>query len=336
MAKRILLLAFAFLALSPVFAQKDAKKSPKTGSGKAEDSGSKDALCPNPSRKGLKSLITTDGLEYYFFKRDANGKKARLGDIITMHITYKNHKDSVVGTTHQMGAPMPKKAEVPPYKGSLEDGLFMVSPGDSVVFFVPVDSVLKQVPKQHWPPFVIAGTKLAFEISVVDINTEEELKQKEKQELLDFAKKSGYNPIVTPSGLVYAITQQGTGAQAQPGDQVTVHYTGKLLDGKKFDSSVDRGTPFDFKLGAHQVIQGWDEGIALLKEGTKAVLIIPARLGYGERGSPPTIPPNAPLCFDVELIKTKAPEPPKAEEPAKLEPSPAKETPAEPKGKKKK
>jgi peptidylprolyl isomerase len=100
-------------------------------------------------------------------------------------------------------------------------------------------------------------------------------------------------------------TVVGTGAQPQKGQTVTVHYTGYLVDGKKFDSSVDRGQPFSFVLGASQVIKGWDEGLATMKVGGKRRLTIPPELGYGPSGSPPVIPPNAVLIFDVELLSVK-------------------------------
>ena len=97
----------------------------------------------------------------------------------------------------------------------------------------------------------------------------------------------------------------GTGAEAVSGKSITVHYTGTLTDGTKFDSSVDRGTPFTFNLGAGDVIQGWDKGFAGMKVGGKRKLTIPSALGYGERGAGASIPPNATLIFDVELLKVQ-------------------------------
>jgi len=112
-------------------------------------------------------------------------------------------------------------------------------------------------------------------------------------------------PTVTASGLKIIDIQEGTGAVAQAGRAVTVHYTGWLTDGKKFDSSLDRGRPFAFVLGQGRVIKGWDEGVAGMKVGGKRRLIIPPALGYGDRGSPPAIPPGAELIFDVELLDVK-------------------------------
>jgi FKBP-type peptidyl-prolyl cis-trans isomerase FkpA len=109
----------------------------------------------------------------------------------------------------------------------------------------------------------------------------------------------------TASGLQYADLVVGEGSSANPGQKVAVHYTGWLTDGKKFDSSVDRGTPFEFDLGKGNVIKGWDEGVAGMRIGGKRKLIIPPDLGYGARGAGGVIPPNATLVFDVELLDVK-------------------------------
>jgi len=109
----------------------------------------------------------------------------------------------------------------------------------------------------------------------------------------------------TAGGVLYQDVEKGTGLEATPGHQVQVHYTGWLPNGRKFDSSHDRGTPLDFMLGAGQVIRGWDEGVAGMKIGGKRKLTIPANLGYGARGAGGVIPPNATLIFDVELLGVK-------------------------------
>jgi FKBP-type peptidyl-prolyl cis-trans isomerase len=108
--------------------------------------------------------------------------------------------------------------------------------------------------------------------------------------------------VTTPSGLKYVDQVVGTGEAAVAGQNVSVHYTGWLENGKKFDSSVDRGQPFSFPLGAGRVIKGWDEGVQGMKVGGKRKLTIPSDLGYGSRGAGGVIPPNATLVFDVELL----------------------------------
>ncbi|MBI5473182.1 MAG: FKBP-type peptidyl-prolyl cis-trans isomerase [Ignavibacteriae bacterium] len=109
----------------------------------------------------------------------------------------------------------------------------------------------------------------------------------------------------TKSGLQYVEILEGAGTSPESGNKVTVHYTGYLVNGKKFDSSVDRKQPFTFVIGYGQVIKGWDEGVASMKVGGKRKLIIPPALGYGKQGAGGVIPPNSDLIFDVELISTK-------------------------------
>ncbi len=133
--------------------------------------------------------------------------------------------------------------------------------------------------------------------------------EKAKGESASYFEELKKNPAIksTPSGLYYEVIAEGTGPKPKPTDTVKVHYTGKLVDGTKFDSSVDRGEPAEFPLNG--VIPGWTEGLQLVGVGGKLKLHIPSQLGYGEQGAGGMIPPNATLVFDVELLEIKAPEP---------------------------
>ena len=117
--------------------------------------------------------------------------------------------------------------------------------------------------------------------------------------------RTGGTEVTTASGLKYVDLAEGTGPSPQTGQTVSVNYTGTLENGTKFDSSYDHGRPFEFRIGTGSVIKGWDEGLMSMKVGGKRRLTIPANLGYGLRGSPPNIPPNATLIFDVELLSIK-------------------------------
>lgn len=157
-------------------------------------------------------------------------------------------------------------------------------------------------------------TEEQIQKAILDFNQEMRTKQLEKQNELGkmnkeasekFLQENSTKPgvKVTPSGLQYVITKEGTGKTPSATDIVKVHYTGTLIDGTKFDSSVDRGEPIEFPLNG--VIPGWTEGLQLMKEGGKAMLYIPPALGYGDRGAGGVIGPNAALIFEVELLEVK-------------------------------
>jgi cyclophilin family peptidyl-prolyl cis-trans isomerase len=180
--------------------------------------------------------------------------------------------------------------------------------GQSVVNAIAQDDTMRTVKIVR-----VGKAAKAFDAVKAFTNGEENLKKKQEEaNKLAFAAwdakvKAKYpNAIRTASGLYYTIDSPGTGPLAQPGQTVVAHYTGTLFDdGKKFDSSVDRGQPFEFPLGQHRVIAGWDEGFALLKIGTKGKLLIPYQLAYGDRGAGGAIPPKADLIFEVQMLGVK-------------------------------
>lgn len=130
-------------------------------------------------------------------------------------------------------------------------------------------------------------------------------REKLSPEDLEFVQKKWPEAKKTGTGLRYVIVKEGTGDLAKPGDLVSVLYRGSLLDGKVFDSAQDPSMPFTFRLGRNQVIQGWDQGLQLLKKGGKMLLIVPSELAYGSRGNGPEIPRNAPLVFEIDLLDVK-------------------------------
>ncbi|MFW8602051.1 peptidylprolyl isomerase [Desulfobacterota bacterium M19] len=127
-------------------------------------------------------------------------------------------------------------------------------------------------------------------------------KEKKAQAVARIIARKWPGAVTTPSGLKYVVIKKGHGDTPKPGTMLTVNYTGRLLDGTKFDSSVDRGRPFRFPVGMHRVIKGWDEAFSGMRKGEKRILIIPPQLAYGSRGAGRVIPPDATLVFDVELI----------------------------------
>ena len=274
------------------------------------------------SCKGQKT--TDSGLKYEIYTSN-KGKKIQYGDLITAHLIFQNSKDSVLNSTYKTGEPKEAVVPKPMFKGSLEEGLTLLAEGDSARFWIRGDSLLKKVPSMKAQGVDSAGY-LSVTVKIVKVKSKKDVikervdqiqaqrktvMEQSKEQLAkddallqEYFKKNNLTPQKTKNGIYYIIAKEGKGPKAKVGDKVKVHYSGALLDGTKFDSSYDRKEPIKFMLGVGDVIQGWDEGIALLSPGTKATLFIPSTLGYGPRAMGP-IPANAVLKFDVELISTE-------------------------------
>lgn len=263
----------------------------------------------------IKYKKADNGLSYHIV--DAKkGPRIKEGDIVFLNLKYTTDKDSLLFDSWKMGGPIQIGISKPTFKGDLMDALKLLTVQDSAHFLFNADSLFEKTFGAELPPFIAKGSMLKFTVKVNRVSSEAELraeeekiqKQKEMEEkelLAKYIADNKLTPVTTPSGLMYVMYSQGTGKQAEAGKTVRVHYTGKLLNGTKFDSSLDRNDPLEFPLGQGMVIKGWEEGIALLKEGGKALLIIPSNLGYGARGAGAMIPPYSPLTFEVELISVQ-------------------------------
>lgn len=270
---------------------------------------------------------TPSGIEYRLFSRDKAGKfqprpltrpgdapyASRVGKLITMHFQYRNGRDSVLIDSRKLmpqPQPFPLMAQVTP--GSLEEGLSLLLPGDSAVFRFQADSVFKKTFHQPVPPFIAkTGNLFVASIRAYELTSQEELTAKlaakDEAQIMAYLKSRKATAKKTPGGTYYLVTRPGTGPLPKPGQTVSVLYRGTILStGAEFDASAKHGNvPFDFPLGRRQVIDGWDQGVAMLPKGSKAVLYIPSALGYGARGSGPNIPPNSVLRFEVEVTDIK-------------------------------
>ena len=261
------------------------------------------------------SKSKTTGLSYVMHKSN-KGPKLKLDDVVTLNLKYITSKDSLVFDSWKMGKPIQLKIAKASFKGDLMDGLTLLTVGDSASFLINADSLFTKTFGAPRPAFIDSSSFLRFTVKIMSTTTDaalkaEELKaekenaMKENEVIAKYIADKQITPSKSSSGLMYIITEPGAGEQAQAGKTVKVHYTGRLLDGTKFDSSLDRNDPIEFKLGQGMVIKGWDEGIALLKVGGKALLIIPSNLAYGSRGAGGVIPPFSPLTFEVELVSVQ-------------------------------
>ncbi|RZF59427.1 FKBP-type peptidyl-prolyl cis-trans isomerase [Sphingobacterium corticibacterium] len=275
------------------------------------------------------------GLEYNIVK-DAGAEKAQAGDLLSVDmIVTSDRKDSLLQSTYDIG--LPQIVNIAPdsipglYAGDYNSMFKMLGEGDSAVFRLNLDTMAAKTgqPKpefaDHYATFKVKVRKhfrkgdltdsaLYAQIDEYFKAEIETLKQAEEGKLANYISKNKLEPKKTDSGLQYIVKEEGSGNKAVVGDTVVVNYTGSLVNGKIFDTNnaetakkentfnpMRQYEPIRFRVGHDPVIQGWTEGLQLLNKGSKATLLVPSSIGYGERGGG-TIPPYAPLVFDVELV----------------------------------
>lgn len=281
------------------------------------------------------------GTEYRIFRKDAAGSyqphapaatdapyASRAGQLLTVFLEFRTGRDSVLMNSRRM-QPIPQPVPLPaqPVPGSLEEAMSQLLPGDSAIFRFQADSIFNKTFHQPVPPFVRSGGNvLLVLVSARELITmaemtarQEKLKaayEKEAQQkaigqttkdvalIQAYLKKNKLVAKKTAGGTYYIVTKPGKGLTPKKGQTVRVRYRGTIMTtGKEFDSSAKHGNePIAFALGQGQVIPGWDQGIAMLNKGSKAILLIPSPLAYGPRSMGSDIPANSVLRFEVELV----------------------------------
>ena len=278
---------------------------------------SKVATTKTTATKGADGFThLASGLDLKIVKHGNGKRNPKIGDHLEMHI-HVHIKDSSMFDSRKMNnnKPVPFQVQAPSFKGDPIEGFMKMVAGDSAVMKLPVDSLLKQ--NKQMMPGMKAGDVLIYEVVLVSAVSDSAFKMestlkadmqraKDDADMIAYFKKNNIKAIKTATGLYYTISKEGTGETAKKGQNVSVNYTGRLLDGKAFDSNTDpefhHTDPFSLVLGTGSVIRGWDEGLALLKKGSKATLYIPSGLAYGSQDRSPTIPANSVLVFDVEIL----------------------------------
>lgn len=270
---------------------------------------------------------TPKGAFYQKFTNNT-GEKIKLNDVITFNFIQKTDKDSILFSTYKSGKPVQAQIQPSQNVGDLMDVFPLLAVKDSALVKVPTDSVFKGHEEAR-PPFFPKGSYLTFILKIEKVQSLTDAiaeKKAEGQKLKDneaaaansYIATNKINATTTASGLKYVITQPSVKRKPVAGDTVLVNYTGRILSGKVFDSSIEAeakkagldqpGRPYEpisVVVGQGQVIPGWDEGLLLLNEGSKATLIVPSALAYGEKGAGQDIPPYSTLLFDVELVQVK-------------------------------
>lgn len=252
------------------------------------------------------------GLSYRFFDMNPAGKTPKTGDILVLSMKIMNKDQKVVDESNfyrmQLGNPM--------YKGDFYTALSLLQVGDSVCFKLDAAGFFEKNRKRDLPVEFRQGDPVFIYVRLKNILSSEDLEsEKENTYHTDFEQEKSLlknyieltNTTVKPtnSGLYYIEKKKGKGKKAEVGKTLVVHYTGTTIDGKVFDSSLQRGKPISFILGRGQVIKGWDEAFQFMQEGGEARFIIPSDLAYGEKGYSNLILPYSTLVFEVELIEVK-------------------------------
>ncbi len=309
-------LVFSFLlpcllfGISTVNAQNKKKEGDGKGKQKTEETKS---TKESKSADGYTRM--PDGLEYKIVRHGSGKRNPALTDHIELNISYRVG-DSVMFDSRKMNnnKPVPLPIQPPKGHGDPVEVFMKMVVGDSAVIRFPVDSV-----KQYgqMPPWAKPGDEIIYYATLESLKTDAEEKKDNaektaKQAAIDekilqaYFEKNGIKPTKTASGLYYTISAEGKGDKINAGKSVSVNYTGMFLDGKKFDSNTDSTfhhmQPFSLEVGKGRVIKGWDEGLQLLKIGSKARFYIPSGLAYGSQDRSPSIPPNSILVFDVEIL----------------------------------
>ena len=255
---------------------------------------------------------TDNGLYYRLFTNNG-GENPQIGDLLELTMSCSVNDTVVILPLTKNIIPMAE----PSFWSDFVEGFSMMHKGDSASFIVDIDSSFVNLFGYNTLPPQFSSTDIMrFEVRLDDFYPESEFRfrmienikknypaetEKAASELNAYLEKNGVVAQPTSTGLYYVKTQDGTGEKPLKGSTVKAHYTGYLLDGTVFDTSIERGEPIEFVLGVGQVIPGWDEGIAMMSKGEKAVLYIPYYLAYGDRDLG-VIPPFSNLVFEVELI----------------------------------
>ncbi len=283
---------------------------------------------------------TTDSGLNYKFEKEGTGPTPENGNVLVMNVSYMSASGNTIFSTANANGPMAVGFDdsLLSRLGGLEEGLKMIQQGDSMVLQYPIEDLFEETFNMPLPDSLERGSNVTVCIGVQGVYTPEEFQEYQNEEnvkkqasylelsraLIEadgveidkFLAENNLEARIDDSGIRYTILSEGNGDFPQNGETVRVNYTGKLMDGTIFDTSIEElaktaglynpGRPYEpiiFPLGTGSVIKGWDIGIGLLRPGAKGVLYIPSSLAYGERGSGPTIAPNAILIFNVELVE---------------------------------
>jgi FKBP-type peptidyl-prolyl cis-trans isomerase len=255
---------------------------------------------------------TKSGLKYCI-REATGGQKPKISDVMQMHLIYKNQKDSILYDSKSMGPDFMIELTTPSFEGGIEEGFAMMGEGDSASFQIPADSIYTKLFKQTRPSYIKADEMLHFEVRMISIMSAASFKEllqtrkkeaagNEKEQIKQYLEDNNLPPNPAQEGVYYIPFKAGTGKQPQKGDLVEVKVTGHLLSGQLFESTEKNGKNLIYHIGDGSQPAAFDNAIGSMKEGGLSRLILSSEYGkaYQQQGA---VPENAPLVFDLELVK---------------------------------
>lgn len=253
---------------------------------------------PTGEKKSDDNRLKTAGGLAYIMHHDEPGTPAELGDVLVLQLKYST-ADTVLFDSRLNRRPVYIQCTNPSFGGGLEEGLRLLSIGDTATFFLSADSVFNRMFRQPLPKGIRSGDELRFELVVQDVRNDE-------RDLQTYLRNQSIVDLPRPSGL-YVIGQgKGRGDVVRDGATVTLHYVATLVDGTEFDNTRKRNDPFVFIKGSTKLIDGLEEGVGLLRQGDQARLVIPSYLAFAEKGNyAGLVPPFSTVVYDVEVVEVK-------------------------------
>lgn len=260
---------------------------------------------------------TGDGLQFMFIEQK-NGRKPLVGDMMKMHLKYRDTKGKVLYDSQEQTRDFVLQLTLPTFIGGMEEGFALMGEGDSAVFRVSADSVFDKTFRQVLPPSVNKGDLLTFEVRMIKVMTIDEYRKQRMAERKDvnelekfsidaYLAENGITAEPAKPGVYFIVLKEGVGEWPEAGDSVEIRYTGSFLSGEVFDGSEKAGSNLRYQLGDGLRLPAWEEAVAGMKKGGRVRLILSSDNAYGSDGFGP-VPPNTSVVYDIELVgitKTK-------------------------------
>jgi FKBP-type peptidyl-prolyl cis-trans isomerase len=246
---------------------------------------------------------TASGLYYKLYKVSKDTVKAKLGDWVSLNMSYKYKDSTLFNSKSAMQTPVRFQLPASEFKGDIYEGIRMLSPGDSADFIINADSLFMKTFRQpKRPPFIDSNSVIHFYITMLSIDAPAAMMKKEEDALKKYIEEKKITIAPTPSGLYFIETLAGKGMKIDSGVWVKVNFSVSLIDGKQVFSTQERGEPMEFEYGKRFDTPGFEEGVSKMLKGGKATLIVPSGIAFGETGRGAMVPPYSTVIYNIEVV----------------------------------